>query len=582
MLTNLTVRNFKRFQDASIELSSPVVLIGPNDSGKTTALQALALWEIGLRRWLEKRSGKEAPQKRPGVTINRRDLIAVPVPYANLLWRDLHVRDVKRIEGKQSTKNVLVEILVEGVTDGKSWSCGLEFDYANDESFYCRPMRLDGHDEKARMIVPPEAAGIRVAFLPPMSGLASRENRLDIGAVNVLLGEGRTAEVLRNLCYIMSTVEKGDEKWVNLRARIRGLFGVELELPEYIEERGEVSMAYRSRSGVRLDLSSSGRGMQQTLLLLSYLVVNPRSVLLLDEPDAHLEILRQRQVYHVLNEAALEQGCQIIAASHSEIVLAEAAQTATVVAFVGEPHRIDDRGHQVLKSLAEIGFDQYYQAERAGWVLYLEGPTDLAILRALAVTADHGARTALDRPFVRYVRNNPSDAKRHFFELREAKRDLVGFALFDRLERALDESPPLEQRMWRRREIENYLCTPKTLMRYAETSAAEHVPGPLFVAAEAERRQLVMERCIRDSVAPAALRDPNHRWWHDTKASDDFLDGLFRDFFKQLGLPNLMSKSNFHVLARHVAPHNIDPEVIEVLDQIDTVARLARPGVDDG
>jgi AAA15 family ATPase/GTPase len=58
MLTNLHIKNFKRFSDVSIELGSRVVLIGPNNSGKTTALQALALWEIGLRRWIEKRGGK--------------------------------------------------------------------------------------------------------------------------------------------------------------------------------------------------------------------------------------------------------------------------------------------------------------------------------------------------------------------------------------------------------------------------------------------------------------------------------------------------------------------------------------------
>jgi len=47
MLTNLSIRNFKRFTNVTIELGSPVVLIGPNNSGKTTALQALALWDIG-------------------------------------------------------------------------------------------------------------------------------------------------------------------------------------------------------------------------------------------------------------------------------------------------------------------------------------------------------------------------------------------------------------------------------------------------------------------------------------------------------------------------------------------------------
>ena len=43
-------------------------------------------------------------------------------------------------------------------------------------------------------------------------------------------------------------------------------------------------MSYRER-GVSLDLSSSGRGLQQTLLILAYMYANPGAVLLLDEPD---------------------------------------------------------------------------------------------------------------------------------------------------------------------------------------------------------------------------------------------------------------------------------------------------------
>ncbi len=85
MLTRLVLRNFKRFDEIDVELGKTVVLVGPNNSGKTSALQALALWELGVRRWNEKRKGQESPKKRPGVTINRRDLSSIPIPNAKLL-----------------------------------------------------------------------------------------------------------------------------------------------------------------------------------------------------------------------------------------------------------------------------------------------------------------------------------------------------------------------------------------------------------------------------------------------------------------------------------------------------------------
>ena len=171
MLTKLICRNFKRFGEIEVELGNPVVFIGPNNSGKTTALQALTLWDIGIKRWNEHRKGRPKAEKRPGVAVNRRDLISVPVPNARLLWRNLQVRDVQRIDGKQQTQNVRMDIIVEGVTAGRQWECGLEFDYANQESFYCRPLRLLEMEGKAleRMPVPEEAANLNVAFLPPIT-----------------------------------------------------------------------------------------------------------------------------------------------------------------------------------------------------------------------------------------------------------------------------------------------------------------------------------------------------------------------------------------------------------------------------
>jgi predicted ATPase len=58
MLTRLKVRNFKKV-DMDIELARSVVFIGPNNSGKTAALQALTLWELGLRQRLAKREGEQ-------------------------------------------------------------------------------------------------------------------------------------------------------------------------------------------------------------------------------------------------------------------------------------------------------------------------------------------------------------------------------------------------------------------------------------------------------------------------------------------------------------------------------------------
>lgn len=579
MLTRLRTSNFKRFASIDIELGKAVVLIGPNNSGKTTALQALTLWDIGVRQWLAARGGKASPVTRPGVTINRRDLVSIPVPSTNLLWRDMHVREGEKNEqGKPKTKNIRLEIVLDGVDDGRHWSYGLEFDYSNDESLVCRPVRLPGFENvpvrNAKYSTIPEGwKGLKLAMLPPMSGLAAVEPKWEPGRINVLLGEGQTAQVLRNLCYQIYSLDPAGQ-WKELVEQIKSLFGVTLLAPDHIVQRGEITMKYQEPNGTKLDLSSAGRGLQQTVLLLAHLFANPQTILLLDEPDAHLEILRQRQIYQLITELADRHGSQIIAASHSEIVLNEAADRHIVVAFVGKPHRIDDRGKEAAKALKEIGFDQYYNAEQRGWVLYLEGSTDLSMLRALAKTLQHPAYDRLTAsPFVHYVFNQPDKVKSHFHGLREAKPDLQAVAIFDSYGQAPPPDPHVRMLQWRRRELENYIASQTVLLAYASQSLD---PGDLFSQDEVDRRVKAMRAAIVE-VGDALRTLGEDPFGPAIKASDRFLGPLFVKYFEKLELPNLMRKTDYDQLAGLVPKAEIDPEIIEKLDVIVAVAAEAKP-----
>lgn len=573
MLTKLTVRNFKRFEQVELELGSPVVFVGPNNSGKTSAMQALALWDVGLRNWRVKYPDRTEAGKRPGVAVNRRDIVSVPVPGAKLLWRALNVRNVQRVQGKPQTSNIRIDVIVDGISGGAQWQCGLEFDYANEESVYCRPLRIDDRANQ-RMSVPKEAGSTSIAVLPPMSGLATHEIYLGDGALSGLIGQGRTAEVLRNLCL---RVHQGHRnQWNDLVGHIRDLFGVDLIAPHHSPESDEITMSYRER-GMSLDLSASGRGLQQTLLILAYMYSNPGATLLLDEPDAHLEILRQREMYRLISDVASQSGSQVIVASHSEVFLAEAVGKHLVIAFVGAPHRVDDRGSDVRKALRDIAFEHYLQAEQTGWVLFLEGSTDLDILRAFAHRLGHDrAARALRRPYVHYVANQPDVAWRHFAGLREAIPELRGMAVFDRLSSS-PRGNGLRMHSWKRREIENYLCSRATLEQYVRSGAQAEALGPLFVDYEVQNRLSAMREAIEKIQNAMAVLGQGTPWDEDTKVSDVFLKPLFQEYFRKLGLPNLMNKRSFYELAEHVPGGEIDPEITETLDAIAEVAEGADP-----
>lgn len=547
-----------------------MVFVGPNNSGKTSALQALALWDLGCRRWSEARDGSVA-KERAGVVINRRDLHAIPAPNSKLLWKDLRTHRSGAEGGKRTTEQILISLSAEGEHLGKPWACGMEFYYANEESFYCR--LRDGEGGR----VPEGARGRPVVFLPPMSGLNAREHRKEPGEISVLIGEGRTAEVLRNLCWqVFAKEDKRD--WRELVDRIRRMFVIELQDPQFIEGRSELVLTYRERSGLELDISSSGRGCQQVLLLLSYMLANGRSMLLLDEPDAHLEILRQRDVYNLITEVAEKQKSQIVAATHSEVVLQEAGERAVVMAFVGNPHRIDtrSRGAQIKKALESIQLADYYIAQDKGWMLYLEGSTDLAILSALARRLGHPAASVLSgRVPVQYLGSNvPQAARDHFYGLREAKPDLVGLALFDRLDRELHPDGALVERMWARREIENYVTTPESLLQFVIRDLGEM---DLLARAEIPRRQGLIRQLLSEFEGALRLTSKPSPWGPDLKVTDEFLDPLFKEYHLRLGIPQLTFKRDYHGLAECMPVEAIDPEIGSTLDAILEVSRKAAP-----
>jgi len=566
MLTKMKIRNFKVFgEEIEIELGNPVVFVGPNNSGKTTALQALTLWKTGIERWIEKR--EHTPKEGRGVGINRLELISLPTVATKLLWNKLHVHDVSHPEGKQQTKKVYMMISVEGVTNGEKWGSPLEFYYSNDQLFWCRPVG----EEKERHISD-FAKEIKVAFLPPMSGLATQETRIDTGAINVRIGEGRTAEVLRNLCFLIlypngNTSNSDEKKWSLLVDNMKRLFGIELLRPRLNTTRGEIYMTYKE-SSVELDLTSAGRGMQQTLLLLAFMYSNPGAIVLIDEPDAHLEIIRQQHVYSMISDIAKNNGNQIIIATHSEKILNEAADRDKVVAFVGKPHVINEgKRSEILKSLSEYGWDQYYQAEEKKWVLYLEGSTDPLILREFAKKLKHPVEKELELPFTFYVANQPKQAKSHFFALKEAVPELRAVALFDNIGN-IDKCEGITWLMWERNEIENYFCFPEILKRFARSKES----GNLFTTGLEEK----LIKIIQDNIPPIAFRDLNNDWWKTIKASDDFLDIIFDKFYKELGIPNEMPKGQYYRLIEFLENEEMLPEMKEKLDSILQIANLAK------
>ena len=578
MITKVTVRNFKRIKEATIDLADHVVFAGPNNSGKTTAIQAMALWRLALTKWLEKRDkAKSKATLRTGVPISRPDLTVLPLRDTRLMWSDCLVQD-------SQNQKIRLEVLLEGETAGEHWAFGMELEHAGAEQIYCRPMR-EAPDREERMSVPDAARDLKIVLLPALAGLQRSEDRSNERTIRTRISEGRAGDILRNL--LLNVFERSQEDWKRLTTDIGRLFQVELLSPQFLST-GEIRVEYhngiRPRGALKnhhpkLDLAMGGSGFHQVLLILAFLYDQGGNILLFDEPDAHLEIIRQGDVYNLLRRVALERKAQLIVCTHSEKILDD-TDPLNIRAFLGEkPTTLASKNEieALRKALTRIPSADYLQARERGGVLYVEDYTDVEILRQWAIVLDHKARNFLESPFAVYIGNVPNLAREHFYGIRAAQPKLRGVMLIDKTDVAL-HSAALVERMWFRREIENYLVVPPAILRFCETElrkVPQYVDGEagLFAAGLKQTMERT-EALLRDRIVPAAYADPlgSDPFLVETKASDVVLEPFFKEFYGMLRTYNTMPKKNFFQLAAAMRQGEIHPEVIEILDVIAALA----------
>ena len=586
----LEIENFKRFGGRQrIELDHPAVLIGPNNCGKTSAIQAIALWSMGLRTWWSGSENSKA-EKKSGKPLNRLNILQVPVPRTRDFWHDLKVTNkVLRITLGVSHGGTVVPLTM------------VFRHHASDELVYCEPAPEALEQREALEA----AAGLEVSILYPMSGIAAEEAVILPNRVDYHLGRGSTAEVVRNLCLLVAKRSGGD--WERIVQVMRRLFQVDLGQPAE-NERGAVDLSY-SQSGTKgsLDLSLAGRGFQQMLLIFAHLFAHKRSVLLIDEPDAHLEILRQRQVYILLREIAAEVGSQVILVTHSEVILDAALDRNLTLLLDAKADSLAAKP-DIRDTLKHYGAAHYVKARERGYVLYVEGSNDIDMLAALAARLGHAASKIWDeRLNVYYVQDNyparsvESELERveggfgitpreHFFALRGLIPTLKGLALLDNNDghnRTGSSEGGLEVAYWKRYEAENYFITPDLLVDHAR---AEFADLELFGSMEGEIRSvmgdLVLERVFegdrhsfetyRDAAPDAAALI-----WQ-TKSErlkmSSFAEEFFRRVAERTGTTMLLRKGELHRLIAGVDPKSIPPEVTTMLDRLAALFHEAQPG----
>ena len=468
----------------------------------------------------------------------------MPLRNFDLLWTDRRYRGQIEIELRHDA----------------GWAVTMEFIADSTEQIYVRPGR-DASPPTLRDIDLP------VVFVPPMTGVGTDEPVLQAPKVEQLLGLGRPGEVLRNL---LADANADEAAWETLRIAIANLFGYRLLPPDTTGAHILAEYAM-TKQGATLDVASAGSGFQQVLMLLTLLNTRPGAVVLLDEPDAHLHVILQDAIYHELRSAAARHGSQIIAATHSEVVI-NAVEPRELLVTLSRPRLVADNAERsrLITSLRVLDNADVMQALDVRGVLYVEDYTDMNILRAWADTLEHRALGLLTtelmwKPIEFQVREGQPGrgitARDHFAGLQLVRDGLPGLELRDGDAQPMVPDSEitgtgLQRIRWRRYEIESYLLHPDALARFVKTQVG---------AEPAESHVDEMLARWHDEFPPAVTRNPlgDHEFLNTTKARTRLLEPLLQAAGIH-GLPY----TRYHEIAALMLPEEIHPEVVEKLDVI--------------
>ena len=553
MIRRLVLRRFKRFDEVEFRFPGHIVLAGPNNTGKTTVLQAIAAWDLALTRWRQV-IGTGKPQRASGkyyswAPIARQAFAAVPLRELDLLWCE-----------KTTGRPIEIEI-----QDEAGWTVAMELRYDSTEQMSVRPTAATSPDALHK-------AKLDAVYIPPMTGLTAEEPlyaRTDY--LDALLGQGRPGEILRNL--LVRARDQG-EAWRELEDSIDRLFGYEILSPN---DSGPLIIAeFRTGPGSpNLDIASAGSGFQQILMLLTLLLTHRGATLLFDEPDAHLHIILQDAIFSELRSYAAKSNSQLILATHSEVIIDAVDLRELCVLLGARPTFLGNNVERktLVRSLEVLSNTDLMKARIVPGILYVEDYTDLEILRAWTKTLDHPALPLLTTKL--FWHKSVSEPRRggkgilsrdHYETLKLVRHDLPGLEILDR-----DGNPNLPERevigeglqriRWQRYEIESYLIHPEGLAAFIRSQLG---PPPLSDEAVAGLRA-----GFEAADLGALLTDPIHpgRLLESYLAANKARTQILPALLDAAGLPGF-PYTRYHEIAAAMSPEHIHPEVIEKLDAI--------------
>jgi ABC-type cobalamin/Fe3+-siderophores transport system ATPase subunit len=540
----ITLHRFKQFHAAKVSLRPSLsLLVGGNNSGKSSLLHALAVWEF-CKTILEFTRGRKSwtiGGLRQGIGVSISDFTPISVPSLKHLWHNLNPQKRKELDGY--TLKV-----------GATWERGgnrshIEFglSLANDRLFIkTTDTSLSLADVEDADGKPLSGVVPKIAYLPPFAGITDREPLHSVAMRNRLIGQGLSGALIRNMLYDMSRRNRDErtrlrgertklrsadlawlrenDPWELLQRTLATVFGLGLKVSDFDDRyhaqlvietfKAKMDGAVPKKNGddVSHDLMVEGSGFLQWLSVYALALSPDVDVVLLDEPDAHLHCSLQIELVRLLSSLAEQKGKQVLMATHSTELI-KSFDHRCVLRMGSKPIYLTEP-EQKVGLLAGIGTHfapKLHDLTNKKRMLIVESDFDERMLKAWAATL---GLPWPDNLCVWLWNGGHKERRQLFTQLKKEIPELKAISVRDRDDEPdkttdstlrdksyKDPGDGFVAVKWRRRHIENYLLHPTAIARASGKTPAE-------VAAHfANEHSLILNTNTIKSDAPMPVRD---------------------------------------------------------------------------
>lgn len=352
MIDEISVLRFKAIEKLTLPLERINLLIGANNSGKSSVLQAIQ-FAISAAQTM-KHLNAEWRKGEMRLSFGSDQLVYSPLrEIASLRHNRLFAESYLGFEVSFTKKNNSASnaaIPTQTTT--------ISVDKGRGQNIACR---MTG-PELGKLFTP--LSQPFSVFVPGLAGIPISEELKSEVLVRRAAARGDSNSVFRNILWLL---HQNQPQWTKFMADFRKVFPDLAISVSFKIDRDEYINCVLFKSYMSLPIDAAGTGVLQAIQILAYVHLYRPKLLILDEPDAHLHPNNQRRLIRLICNLAAESNFQVILSSHSRHMLDELDDTSRKH-WIRNGARVDDTEYDGIAALFDLGALDRGDQLRAGKV----------------------------------------------------------------------------------------------------------------------------------------------------------------------------------------------------------------------